>query len=55
MYNEQVGKDKKVEIIGDLVETTATTTHKAISGDILIKSAGVAKVLGAIDAKVNKG
>ena len=54
-YNEQVNEDKKVAITGDLVETTATTTHKAISGDILIKSAGVAKVLGAIDAKVNKG
>ena len=55
MYNEQVNEDKKVAITGDLVETTATTTHKAISGDILIKSAGVAKVLGAVDAKVNKG
>jgi len=55
MYSEQVNEDKKVAITGDLVERTATTTHKAIGGDILIKSAGVAKVLGAVDAKVNKG
>jgi uncharacterized protein (DUF2345 family) len=55
MYNEKVNEDKKVDITGNLVETTATTTHKAVGGDILIKSAGVAKVLGAVDAKVNKG
>ena len=55
MYNQKVDKDKKVDITGDLVETTSTTTHKAIGGDVLIKSSGVAKVLGAIDAKVNKG
>ena len=55
MYNEKVNEDKKVDITGNLVETTATTTHKAVGGDILIKSAGIAKVLGAVDAKVNKG
>lgn len=55
MYNQKVYKDKKVDITGDLVETTSTTTHKAVGGDVLIKSAGIAKILGAVDAKVNKG
>jgi hypothetical protein len=54
-YNQTVDENKTVIIYGDLSETTATTTHKAEQGDILFKSAGVAKILGAIDAKVNKG
>ncbi|KOP39809.1 Vgr family protein [Flavobacterium sp. WLB] len=55
MYEEKVAADKTVKINGDLNKVTATTTHKAIGGDILIKSSGISKVLGAIDAKVNKG
>lgn len=55
MYEQKVAADKTVTINGDLKKTTATTTHKAIGGDILIKSSGISKVLGAIDAKVNKG
>lgn len=55
MYEQKVGADKTVTINGDLKKTTATTTYKAIGGDILIKSSGISKVLGAIDAKVNKG
>ncbi|KIA82339.1 hypothetical protein SAMN05421876_1301 [Kaistella jeonii] len=54
-YKQTVSENKTVTIIGDLNETTSTTTHKAKNGDILIQSAGVAKVLGKIDAKVNKG
>lgn len=55
MYEQKVTGDKTVKINGSLNKTTATTTHKAIGGDILIKSSGISKVLGAIDAKVNKG
>ncbi|HEX7868740.1 MAG TPA: contractile injection system protein, VgrG/Pvc8 family [Chryseobacterium sp.] len=54
-YNQTVNENKTVNITGDLEETTSKTTHKAKNGDILIQSAGVAKVLGKIDAKVNKG
>lgn len=54
-YKQTVSENKTVSIIGDLKETTSTTTHKAQNGDILIQSAGVAKILGKIDAKVNKG
>ncbi|WP_455423340.1 phage baseplate assembly protein V [Flavobacterium araucananum] len=55
MYEQKVSGDKTVKINGDLNKTTSTTTHKAIGGDILIKSSGISKVLGAVDAKVNKG
>ena len=54
-YNQTVEENKTVKITGDLKETTGTTTHRAEQGDILIKSAGTAKMLGAVDAKVNKG
>ena len=54
-YKQTISENKTVNITGDLKETTSTTTHKAKNGDILIQSAGVAKVLGKIDAKVNKG
>ena len=54
-YKQTVNENKTVNVIGDLDETTSKTTHKAKNGDILIQSAGVAKVLGKIDAKVNKG
>lgn len=52
---ETINENKTVKIGGDLSESTATTTHKAEHGDIFFQSAGVATVLGAIDAKVNKG
>ncbi|WP_296151311.1 phage baseplate assembly protein V [uncultured Flavobacterium sp.] len=54
-YNQTVNENKEVKITGDLKETTSTTTHKALNGDILMQSAGIAKIVGAIDAKVNKG
>jgi len=54
-YKQNIDKNKTIDIGGDLKETTSTTTHKATGGDILIRSSGVSKVLGAIDAKVNKG
>ncbi|RKS26001.1 Rhs element Vgr protein [Flavobacterium endophyticum] len=52
---ETINENKTVKVNGDLKENTGTTTHKAEQGDIFFQSAGVAKVLGAIDAKVNKG
>jgi type VI secretion system secreted protein VgrG len=54
-YKQNIDENKTMTIGGDLKETTATTTHKATGGDILIQSAGVSKLLGATDAKVNKG
>ena len=54
-YKQTVNENKTINVTGDLNETTSTTTHKAKNGDILLQSAGVAKVLGKIDAKVNKG
>ena len=54
-YKQNIDKNKTVEIGGDLNETTATTTHKAIGGDILMQSTGISRLLGRIDAKVNKG
>jgi type VI secretion system secreted protein VgrG len=54
-YKQDIDTHKTITIGGDLKETTATTTHKATSGDILIQSSGITKVLGAVDAKVNKG
>ncbi|MFP3835167.1 type VI secretion system Vgr family protein [Chryseobacterium sp. SIMBA_028] len=54
-YKQTVNENKTVNITGDLKETTSTTTHKAKNGDILLQSSGVAKMLGKVDAKVNKG
>ncbi|WP_273008631.1 phage baseplate assembly protein V [Chryseobacterium sp.] len=54
-YKQTINENKTVNITGDLKETTSTTTHKAKNGDILLQSSGVAKMLGKIDAKVNKG
>ena len=54
-YKQTVNENKTIKVTGNLNETTATTIHKAQNGDILLQSAGVAKVLGKIDAKVNKG
>ncbi|WP_395074429.1 type VI secretion system Vgr family protein [Flavobacterium sp.] len=54
-YKQDIDENKTVVIGGDLKETTGTTTHKALSGDILIQSSGISKMLGAVDAKVNKG
>jgi len=54
-YKQTVNENKTINVTGDLKETTSTTTHKAKNGDILLQSSGVAKMLGKIDAKVNKG
>ena len=54
-YKQNIDENKTLTVGGDLKETTGTTTHKAISGDILIQSSGISKILGAVDAKVNKG
>lgn len=54
-YKQKIDNNKTVDIGGDLNETTATTTHTATEGNITIQSAGISKLLGKIDAKVNKG
>jgi type VI secretion system secreted protein VgrG len=54
-YKQNIDENKTMNIGGDLKETTSTTTHNATGGDILIKSAGISKLLGAKDAKVNIG
>lgn len=54
-YKQTINENKTIDITGDLKETTSTTTHQAKNGDILLQSSGVAKMLGKIDAKVNKG
>jgi type VI secretion system secreted protein VgrG len=53
-YKQDIDGNKTVTIGGNLDEKTASTTHKS-SGDVLMKSGGVFKGLGATDAKVNKG
>ncbi|MGN7865911.1 type VI secretion system Vgr family protein [Chryseobacterium sp. 22458] len=54
-YKQTINENKTINVTGDLKETTSTTTHNAKNGDILLQSSGVAKMLGKIDAKVNKG
>jgi uncharacterized protein involved in type VI secretion and phage assembly len=54
-YKQTINENKTINVTGDLKETTSTTTHKAKNGDIVLQSSGVAKMLGKIDAKVNKG
>ncbi len=53
-YTQRVQGDKTINVSGTLNETTSETVHNAKDGDITIKSAGVSKLLGKIDAKVNK-
>ncbi|MFJ1492203.1 type VI secretion system Vgr family protein [Capnocytophaga canis] len=54
-YTQKVQGDKTINISGALNETTSETVHSAKDGDVTIKSAGVSKLLGKVDAKVNKG
>ncbi|KIA85064.1 hypothetical protein OA86_14810 [Kaistella jeonii] len=54
-YKQTVRENKSVTITENLKETTSPTDRKAKHGDILIQSVGVAKVLGKIHAKVDKG
>ncbi|MFC2505860.1 MAG: phage baseplate assembly protein V, partial [Capnocytophaga ochracea] len=54
-YKQTVQGAKTIDIEGNLVENTAETTHTAKKGNITIQSAGVSKVLGKINAMVNKG
>lgn len=53
-YGEKVTTNKDVAIGGDLTEQTASTTHNATKGNIIIHSAKISKLLGGVDAKVNK-
>lgn len=53
-YKQNIDENKTVVIGGDLNETTSTTTHKATDGDITIQSSGISRLLGKVDAKVNK-
>lgn len=54
-YKQKIDENKTVAIGGDLKETTSTTAHKATGGDITIQSSGISRLLGKVDAKVNKG
>jgi len=53
-YAQKVEGDKIIDIFGKLDETTSETLHNAKDGNVTIKSAGISKLLGEIDAKVNK-
>ena len=53
-YTQKVEGDKIIDIFGKLDETTSETLHNAKDGNVTIKSAGISKLLGEIDAKVNK-
>lgn len=52
---ETVEEDKQSAVGGDLKVKTASVKLTSSSGDILIKSSGVATLQGASDARVNKG
>lgn len=54
-YTQRVFENKKITVNGELTETTATSTYKIVGGDLWIQSSGTATILGAIDARVNKG
>lgn len=51
-YQQNVKGNKTINVGGSLKESTAETTHRAKSGDILIQSPVIAQVLGKIDAKL---
>ena len=53
-YAQKVEGDKIIDIFGKLDETTSETLHNAKDGNVTIKSAGISKLLGEIDTKVNK-
>ena len=53
-YTENIQGDKTISISGTLDETTSETIHNAKDGDVTTKSAGISKVLGKVDTKVNK-
>ncbi|WP_128331355.1 type VI secretion system Vgr family protein [Apibacter sp. HY039] len=54
-YNQRVYENKQVTVNGNLSETTSTSTYKIIGGDFWVQSAGISTIVGAIDAKINKG
>lgn len=43
-----------VTVTGNLEETSAAYYHTAQSGDVIIQSANISKLLDKVDAKVNK-
>ncbi|GIM50955.1 hypothetical protein CAPN003_24070 [Capnocytophaga stomatis] len=53
-YTQAIQGNKKVEITGKLDETSDSYTHFAQSGDVIIQSANISKLLGKKDALVNK-
>ncbi|ATA90304.1 hypothetical protein [Capnocytophaga stomatis] len=53
-YTQKVDGKKTVNILGDLEETSSKYSHTAQNGDVTIQSANVSKLLGKVDALVNK-
>lgn len=54
-YNQNVRGNKEVSITGNLKETSGAYYHTAQNGDVIIQSSNISKLLGKVDAKVNKG
>ncbi|SUB88670.1 Uncharacterized protein conserved in bacteria [Porphyromonas macacae] len=54
-YTQSIHGNKEITIAGNLDEKTSETSHIAKNGDITIRSAGISRLLGQIDALVNKG
>ncbi|WP_444542244.1 bacteriophage T4 gp5 trimerisation domain-containing protein, partial [Capnocytophaga stomatis] len=53
-YNQSIQGKKLVAVTGDMEETSAAYYHTAQSGNVIIQSANISKLLGKKDALVNK-
>lgn len=54
-YQQVIDGHKNVDVKGDLLQLTSTSTYKVIGGDYWVQSVGVSSIIGAVDAKINKG
>ncbi len=53
-YNQSIQGKKLVAVTGNMEETSAAYYHTAQSGNVIIQSANISKLLGKVDAFVNK-
>ncbi|WP_129714459.1 type VI secretion system Vgr family protein [Pedobacter sp. SYP-B3415] len=53
-YEETVNENKTITVRGEVMESTGSTHHRTLAGDLILQSSGTAQLLGAIDAKVNR-
>ncbi|WP_444542223.1 bacteriophage T4 gp5 trimerisation domain-containing protein, partial [Capnocytophaga stomatis] len=53
-YNQSIQGKKLVAVTGNMEETSAAYYHTAQSGNVIIQSANISKLLGKKDALVNK-